>query len=92
MSQKRTTIKAEKYLFLSKEESDKLRAIMQSVGGYPYFRQKWIDFGKSKPIPSQNVYYNVLNGRSVTSEVMGVIKEIVDQTNLEIQDLKESLK
>lgn len=81
-----------KYRFLSKEESDRLKKIMVWAGGYTLFVEKWMEYEKPLPIPTQNTYYNVINGRSLKRDVLEIIQKVVDETKVELEKLKDSLK
>lgn len=89
---KKQNTASQKYKFLTKNESDKLKKIMSGAGGYLAFVEKWSDLEKSLPIPTANTYYNTLNGRSLKREVLEVIKLIVKQSIEELNELKTDIK
>ena len=66
-----------------------LKKHMAAAGGYSAFMERWMEKGLGYPIPTQNSYYNVLNGRSMKREVFMVIKEIVEENVKEIKEFKQ---
>jgi uncharacterized membrane protein len=92
MAKKKHVKKGRNFIYMTEEDSIKLKRMFKDFGGYEAFLELYINtHGNAENLPSYQVVNSILNGRQKRVQVLEVLNIIAQRVNETEKALKETL-